>query len=320
MPELLVSAIVPAYRRAYKLRKAVESLLSQDLDPDQYEVIVVDSSPDNSIAEVIRALQPSARCPLRFFRKYPEGPGPSRNLGAREARGRFLAFMDSDCLASPPWLREGVVAFEDDIGLVQGKTIPEPGQPHSVFNYYITVEKESFLYEACNMFYRRDVFERAGGFLADMDPLAERPRGGEDVDLAWKVKRAGWKSNFAPNAMVMHEVARISPRNWLVNKRLYIVPAILRKFPELRQFFFARYFYEKIQAYLVLALVGAVLTVFTPMALLFALPYLLSRAAEPTRSLKGPLRLLRVPIYLVRDMVSFSILFAGSIRYRSLLL
>lgn len=320
MPELLVSAIIPAYRRPEKLRKAIQSLLAQDLDPSQFEVIVVDSSPDESNKEVVRVLQEGANCRLRLLGKQPEGPGPSRNLGASEARAPFLAFIDSDCVASPQWLREGITAFQDGIGLVQGRTIPEPGQPHSIFNYYIAVEKESFLYETCNMFYRREVFERSGGFLSDMDPRAERPRGGEDVDLAWRVKRAGWRSRFAPNALVAHEVMRINLWGWLFNKRLYITPYILRRYPELREFFFGRYFYNKIHAYLTMAVAAGALAAFTPLALVLTLPYIVSRATEPTRTLHGPLRLLRVPIYLVRDLISLSILVAGSLRYRSLLL
>ena len=320
MPEPVVSAIIPAYRRPDKLRKAVESLLEQDLPHDQYEIIVVDSSPDDTNAEVIKSLQPVAGTRLRLFRKTPEGPGPSRNLGAKEAKGRILAFMDSDCIATPQWLREGVSAFHSETGLVQGRTVPEPGKPHSIFNYYIAVESESFLYEACNIFYRREAFDQAGGFLPDMDPLDERPRGGEDVDLAWKVKRQGWASEFATNAVVMHEVARIGPRQWLINKRLYIFPAILRKFPELRKFVFARYFYDKTQAYFSLSIAGAALGLTQPIALLLALPYVLSRASEPTRSLKGPLRLIRVGVYLPRDLVSFSLLLAGSIRSRTILL
>ena len=320
MSELLVSAIIPAYRRTDRLRKAVESLLSQDLSRDQYEVIVVDSSPDDGNAEMIKDLQAGASGRLRFFHKSPEGPGPSRNLGAAVALGQYLAFMDSDCIASSEWLREGIASFTEEVGLVQGRTIPEPGKPHSIFNYYITVETESFLYEACNILYRRQAFEEAGGFLPDMDPHEERPRGGEDVDLAWKVKRCGWKSRFAHEALVMHEVAQIQLRQWLINKRLYIFPAILRKFPELRKFFFAHYFYDQNHAYLALALAGVLLAFLHPLALLLAIPYILSRGSEPTRSLKGPLRLLRVGVYLVRDVVSFSLLFAGSIRYRTALL
>lgn len=318
--DILVSAIVPAYYRPEKLRRAVESLLAQDLDPSTYEVIVVDSSNDDQNANVVAALQSQARCSLRFFSKKPEGPGPSRNLGAEHARGRFFAFMDSDCQASPQWLREGVAAFADDVGIVQGKTIPEEGVPHGIFNFYIDVKEESFLYETANIFYRREPFEAQGGFAADLLPLADKPMGGEDVDLAWRVKRASWNSRFAESAVVAHEVVRLSPVQWMVNRRLYICPRIVRKFPELRRFFYHRYFYEKIQAYLLVAVAGVAASLFLWPAVILTLPYIFSRAAEPSKTLRGPLKLVRPIIYLPRDLVSLFLLAAGSVRFRAILL
>lgn len=318
--DLLASVIIPAYRRPEMLRQAVRSVLAQDLDAHQFEVIVVDSSPDDTNRAIVAELQQEARCPLRYFSKTPEGPGPSRNLGAREARGRFLAFMDSDCEAAPQWLREGVAAFQDGVGLVQGRTIPPPNAVHNVFSHSFRVEQESFLYETANIFYRREAFEEADGFLPDLNPRAERPMGGEDVDLAWRVKHAGWQSCFAADALVTHEVARISPGRWFIEKRLFICPRIVHKYPELRRFFFARYFFDKIQAWLVLALLGLALAALTPLALLLALPYAVTRASEPSQTLRGPMRLLRVPLYFPRDLASLGLLLAGSVRYRALLL
>src|SRR5438105_2463900 len=120
--DLVVSAIIPAFKRPDVLRKAVLSAINQDLDPNAYEVIVVDTSPDDANEKLVESLKAEAKCSLRCFRKNPEGPGPSRNLGAKESRGKFFAFMDSDCMASPQWLREGVAAFGSDekIGIVQG--------------------------------------------------------------------------------------------------------------------------------------------------------------------------------------------------------
>lgn len=318
--DLLVSAIVPAYGRPEKLRKAIRSLLAQDLDPSQFEVIVVDSSPDDSNLAVVAGLQQEARCPLRCYTKPPEGPGPSRNLGAWAARGRFLAFTDSDCQASTQWLREGVAAFQEGAGLVQGRTIPEPGVPRGPLNAFIWVEEETFLYETANMFYRREAFEQAGGFPSDMHAHRQKPMGGEDVDLAWKVKRAGWESRFAANALVIHEVLPITLWRWLFNKHLYIFPRFLHDYPELRRFFFARYFFDKVHAWLVLALVGFALAALALPALLLALPYIITRASEPTRTFRSALRVLRVLAYLLRDLASLGILLAGSARYRALLL
>jgi len=323
-PDPLVSVIVPAYKRPESLRKAVLSLLAQNLDPGQYEIVVIDSSPDDAnarlLAEMAAQIDTNAGPKLQWFRKKPEGPGPSRNLGAREARGEILAFLDSDCQASADWLRSGLAAFEKGIGIVQGRTKPQSGVPHHFFNRTLEVQAESFLYETANIFYRREAFEQGGGFPPDLAPADERPYGGEDVTLAWTVKRAGWKTRFAPDALVEHDVRRFTYKDWLVDHHLYIVPHLIAKFPELRNSFFGRYFLDRFQAALVLAYMGCALAVATPFTLALALPYFVLRGAEPSRTLRGPLRLARVFLYLPRDTASLCVLVAGSIRFSTLLL
>jgi hypothetical protein len=228
--------------------------------------------------------------------------------------------MDSDCQASREWLRAGIAAFEDAVGVVQGRTRPDPAGAPGILTWYVSVEQEGFLYECANIFYRREAFERAGGFAPDLTPHAETPMGGEDVELAWRVKRAGWRSRFAPDAVVYHEVVRITPWRWLFNKRLFIWPRLKREVPELSRFLVAGCFYDRGQACFALGLAGVALSWRSPWALALWLPYAVLRASEPTRSLRGPLRLVRVLAYGARDAVSFAVLLAGSIRYRSLLL
>ena len=316
----VVSVVIPAYRRTEMLRQAVLSLFDQDLEKDAYEIIVVDSSPDDRNLAAMKELQGSAPCSLRCLRKAPEGPGPSRNLGVREARGQFIAFMDSDCRATPGWLRHGLAAFADGVGLVQGRTGPDAEGPPGVFTWYVSVERENYAYEACNIFYRRQAFEQAGGFPADLSPRADHPMGGEDTEVAWKVKRLGWQTRFAPSALVHHEVVPISVWRWLFTKNYYVLPALTKRFPELRQFFYARYFYSRAHAAFLLALAGIALAGLKPAWLALGIPYVLLRAAEPTRTLYGIRRPLRVAAYAPRDALAFLVLLAGSIRYRSLLL
>ena len=316
----LVSVVIPAYGRTELLLKAVLSLFDQDLEKAAYEIVVVDSSPDDRNLAAMKELQGSAPCSLRCLRKAPEGPGPSRNLGVREARGQFIAFMDSDCRATRGWLRRGLAAFSSGVGLVQGRTAPEPGASPGVFTSYVLTEQEKYTYEACNIFYRRQAFEEAGEFAADLQPRADRPMGGEDTRLAWKVRKLGWQTRFVADALVYHAVVPMPVWKWLLEKRLYIFPQVLKEIPELRQFLFARYFYDRAQAAFLLALAGIALAGLIPAGLALCLPYVLVRATEPTRTLRGALRLLRVAVYAAKDGLSFVLLLAGSIRYRSLLL
>jgi glycosyltransferase involved in cell wall biosynthesis len=324
MPEMtrtpIVSVVIPAYRRRDLLRKTLLSLFQQDLDSQQFEVLVVDSSPDQENMALVSELASQAPYSLRCLRKKPEGPGPSRNLGFQNARGGIIAFLDSDCEASPAWLRNGLAAFQDGVGIVQGRTQPDPSARRGVFSHYVSIEQESYFYETANIFYRREALEQSGGFPPDLTPRAEMPLGGEDTELAWKVIRLGWKTRFCPHALVYHAVFQASPWKWLFIKNLFCIPRLTRLFPELRRFMVCAYFFDRGHALLTLSFAGIILAFVQHWALLLCLPYAAYRASEPTRSLGGVLRLVRIGFYFIRDTVSFMILLAGSVRYRSLLL
>jgi len=326
---IIASIVIPCYRRAELARTAVRSALAQEPPLGRFEVIVVDSSPDDEIERFVCALAPEAACPLYYFRKEAEGPGPSRNLGARASRGEFIAFLDSDCEADPGWLRAAVAAFEPGIGIVQGKTLPMRNRRQRIFTHTIRIESETFLYETANIIYRKAAFDAAGGFqVLDARPEAETPLGGEDVDLAWRVKRLGWKTRFCGEALVWHEVLPMKLTSWFWISRQTVFPYLVKTFPELRPYFFLGYFLDRAQACFTLLLAGAALAALLEslgaplrwLGLLLAAPYVWHRASEPSRSLRGPLRLTRPLFYLVRDASTFLILAASSLRSRSLLL
>jgi glycosyltransferase involved in cell wall biosynthesis len=315
-----VSVVIPAYRRTELLRKTLLSLFQQDLDGQEYEVLVVDSSPDAQNVELVRELALRAPCSLQCFTKKPEGPGPSRNLGFQKASGQIIAFLDSDCEASASWLRHGLAAFREGIGIVQGRTRPDPSARRGIFSHYVWIEQESFFYETANIFYRREALAQSGGFQPDLTPNADMPLGGEDTEVAWNVIRLGWKTHFCPDALVYHAVFSASPWKWLFIKNLFCIPRLTRRFPELRRFMVCAYFFDRGHALLALALAGILGAIVQPWCLILCIPYAMFRATEPTRSMRGVLRPLRVAPYFIRDVFSFLILLAGSLRYRSLLL
>lgn len=319
--EPVVSVVIPAYKRTGLLSAAVQSAINQDMAPDQFEVIVVDSSPDESNANAVRELQQAAGAvALRLYRKPPEGPGPSRTLGADQARGGIVAFLDSDCQATPGWLAAGVACFDDGIGIVQGRTLPHPQQPPGVFSRYVQIEEESPLYEAANIFYRRECLAAAGKPNIDMTPQDERPTGGEDTLMAWSVKRSGWSSTFAGDALVYHEVVPIKFLHWFYEKRMFMLPWLVREIPEIRHVFYRGYFLDRAHAGLTLLLVSLALTSLSPFWLAGAIPYIAVRASEPTRTLQGVKRVGRAVVYLPRDLLAYALLILGSVRYRRLLL
>lgn len=111
----LVSVIIPTYNAAPLTEAAVQSVLAQTFQ--DFEIIVVDdASPDGSGARLEALTAVDAR--VRVFRQEQNGgPGPARNRGIREARGRYLAFLDGDDLWEPEKL-ERQLAFMAERGAV----------------------------------------------------------------------------------------------------------------------------------------------------------------------------------------------------------
>lgn len=87
------SVIVPVYNMAAHLEGCIRSILDQSV-PNLEVVAVDDGSSDNSLDILQTIAREDTR--LRVFAKANGGQGSARNLGLAEARGRYVAFVDSD--------------------------------------------------------------------------------------------------------------------------------------------------------------------------------------------------------------------------------
>jgi glycosyltransferase involved in cell wall biosynthesis len=94
-----VSVVIPTYNRSDKVRKGVESVLAQSLK--DLEVIVVD---DGSSDNTEQALRQAFGDSIRYYFQPNQGVSVARNKGIEEARGEWIAFLDSDDL----WEREKI--------------------------------------------------------------------------------------------------------------------------------------------------------------------------------------------------------------------
>jgi glycosyltransferase involved in cell wall biosynthesis len=88
-----VSVVIPTYNRADKVRKGIESVLAQTVT--DLEVIVVD---DGSLDETGKILAETFGDRIRYHAQANQGVSAARNRGITEARGEWIAFLDSDDL------------------------------------------------------------------------------------------------------------------------------------------------------------------------------------------------------------------------------
>jgi glycosyltransferase involved in cell wall biosynthesis len=126
MPAPTVTTIIPAYRAAHTIARALDSALAQTCPPA--EILVIDDGSPDDLAGAVRPY--GSRVTL--LRKPNGGAASARNLGLDRARGDLVAFLDADDHWEPHKLERQLAVFHrhPEVGLVCGRWFTqEPGQP-----------------------------------------------------------------------------------------------------------------------------------------------------------------------------------------------
>jgi glycosyltransferase involved in cell wall biosynthesis len=166
-----VSVIIPSYNAAATIERCVESVLRTGYEP--LEVIVVDDcSTDGTVAmaERVGRIRPGV---VRIVRQPVNGgPARARNAGAREARGEYYFFLDSDTEMLPDALRRFAIAAEGAdavVGIYDAVPLNRGPVPFykALLNYYFFSRKGVTSYEvfdASRAGVKATVFDAVGGF------------------------------------------------------------------------------------------------------------------------------------------------------------
>lgn len=201
-----VSVVIPVKDRPGEIRECLHSLMFLDYPRRKIEVIVVDDASQDETPRVVSSF------PVRLLSlKVQRQASYCRNLGAREAKGEILAFIDSDCIAHRLWLKELVSAFKDPSVAVVGGRVESYYEDKGLDHYErvksslsmgevpkSSKEGSSFFYTpSCNLLTRKDLFLRLGGFREDLVL-------GEDVDLCWRIQDQGYHVEYRNAGRVYH--------------------------------------------------------------------------------------------------------------------
>ncbi len=133
MSSYQVSVIIPSFKSSRTLSRCLRALQQQETSA-RYEIIVIDSSPDDS-AERIANEFPEIMLIRSGDRLYPGG---ARNLGISHASGDILAFTDADCIADRCWIEAIVQAHQGEAAVIGG-TVANANPDNTVgWGYYFT--------------------------------------------------------------------------------------------------------------------------------------------------------------------------------------
>lgn len=203
------SIIVPTYNRPLQLWRCLQALSVSKYPSDRFEVVVVDDGSTMPLEPVIAEFQ--AKMAIQFVTQPNKGPAAARNMGARVANGRFLAFTDDDCVPHPAWLRQLALFLDDHPEkMVGGYT--KNGLPHNCFSlssqmlidflyvYYNRTESRARFFTSNNFALAASQYWRVGGFDETL-PLAA----GEDREFCDRWQQHGLGMVYLPQAVVEHE-------------------------------------------------------------------------------------------------------------------
>ena len=105
-----VSVIIPVYNDEYGIQDTLTSLLQQDYPPDRWEVIVVDNNSTDQTRNVAQLLLKHINN-SQLTTETKQSSYAARNKGIALAKGKIIAFIDSDITVAHDWITKGV----DDI-------------------------------------------------------------------------------------------------------------------------------------------------------------------------------------------------------------
>ena len=206
--EPLVSIVVPAFNESVVVANCVQSIIASGYR--NREVILVDDGSTDDTAAVMSDF--AARHPeVRFVSQRNAGKGAALNTGADLANGTVLIFVDADSIFQEDTIKNMLRGFSHPrVGAVCGDD--RPVNLDRIQTRLLTVishigtglVRRSLTVLRClpivsgnSGAFRREVLEQTGPFNTDTV--------GEDLELTWRVHKAGYRVNFAPHALVYAE-------------------------------------------------------------------------------------------------------------------
>jgi glycosyltransferase involved in cell wall biosynthesis len=231
---VLVSVLLPTYRRPHHLPLTLAALAQQDADL-AWELVVVDNDPTGSARLQVDRARPGFAVEVRYVVEPTRGAAAARNRGMAEARGQVAAMIDDDVLPRPDWLRHLVgplldgtadgsggrvlldpsVAtprwFEQDLlGGLLSHFDPAPQLRPLVGREFLVTANAAFVLQAL-----RDV----GGFDPALGPQGGRHMVNDDLQVVRDLSREGARLVYVPAAVVQHELpAERLELRWLLRR------------------------------------------------------------------------------------------------------
>jgi glycosyltransferase involved in cell wall biosynthesis len=222
-PLMRVTVILCTYNRSESLRKALESVAASSLPSSvEWDVLIVDNNSADSTRDVALAFCRQHPGRFRYVFEPRQGKSFALNRGIQQSQGDVLAFMDDDVTVEAAWLRNltgalgsgewcgagGRIVLEWPASVPHWLSTEGPYARHGFpgFDQGSEAKELSGPPFGTNMAFRREMFEKHGGFRTDLGPNPGSQIRAEDTEFGRRLIRAGERLRYEPDAIVYHPV------------------------------------------------------------------------------------------------------------------
>jgi glycosyltransferase involved in cell wall biosynthesis len=234
-PKLIkVSVVIPVYNNPDGLKKVLESLVDQNFNNNEYEIIIADNGSSDGSLDVVKEYRGNYPQLVNYvIEDKIQSSYAARNKGIGVAKGQVLAFTDSDCIPSESWLREGCNALlKDNASMIAGRIdfIFRNSEPN-IWEYYDSAGKlnqksyvENIGFGAtANLFVRKTMFDRYGLFISEL-------QSGGDYEFGRRLTQSGEILVYDEDALVYHPARATFKAKLKKSKRIAKGQKILEQF------------------------------------------------------------------------------------------
>jgi glucosyl-dolichyl phosphate glucuronosyltransferase len=219
VPFMEVSIIIPTYNRSHTLGTTLRSLVKQTINPNSYEILVMDNNSTDQTADVVREIQAQSDVSIVYKLETRQGVHYARNRGALLARGEILYYTDDDMIADEKMLFELLSLFRLDpkIASATGRVLPKWQSPPPVWvkkfceNSLLSLQLRSEelvisptdvgVY-SCHQAVRKSVLIECGGF--NPENTGGEWVGDGESGLSIKIGARGYKYAFTAKSVTYH--------------------------------------------------------------------------------------------------------------------
>lgn len=217
---IIVSVIICTYNRSHYLKKCITSFLRQNCELKDFEILIIDNNSTDQTVQTFKELATTSQHQLYYFKEENQGLSHARNRGIKEARGKFIAFVDDDAEAEVDYIKNMITIITQHqlVQVFGGKTIPsfESSPPKWLSTYLMPLYAQLNLGNSfkkmkkgqfpvgANMVFKKDILPNNEPFDTDLGRNGESLESGEEKHLFNELRKNNIIPYYAPNCQVKH--------------------------------------------------------------------------------------------------------------------